>query len=161
MLYCLFFFASLSSFASDITLNKHVKQLQEIPFEYIGEPLTLAQAQTATQWQPMSNQILNLGMSETVAWLRVNLTNQEALELPIILSVDNPLLDKVSVYQYHNNEVVLFKEIGDALPLKNRQIKNESLLVKLILPAQSTSTLLLRIENEAGLRAPLSLWQSD
>lgn len=161
VLYCLFLFGSLYSFASDITLNKNVKQLKDIPFEYVAEPLTLAQAEIATQWLPINNQILNLGMSEKVVWLRVNLTNQESLELPIMLSIDNPLLDKVSVYQYHNNDIVLFKEIGDALPLQNRQIKNESLLVKLILPAKSTSTLLLRIENEAGLRAPLSLWQSD
>lgn len=161
VLFCLFFFTSLCSFASNITLNKDVKQLQNIPFEYIGKPLTLTQAEAATQWQPISNQILNLGMSETVAWIRVSVANQETLELPIMLSVDNPLLDKVSVYQYNNNEIVLFKEIGDALPLKNRQIKNESLLIKLTLPPQSTSTLLLRIENEAGLRAPLSIWQSD
>lgn len=153
--------SSSATFAASISLDKQLSRLQDIPFEYITAPLTPEQAKTATDWRTISNHNLNLGLANQVAWLRVKLTNSEQANLAILLSIDNPLLDKVSVYHYHHDETLLFKEIGDALPLKNRQIKNESLLVKLTLPRQSTSTLLLRVENQAGLRVPLSIWQSD
>ncbi len=155
------FFTASSVFATDIILDKQVSRLQFIPFEYIAQPLTPEQAKISNEWQTASSQNLNLGMRYKVAWLRVKLINKEQNELASLLSIDNPLLDKVSVYHYQQNKTLLFKEIGDALPLKNRQIKNESLLVKLVLPPHSSSTLLLRVENQAGLRVPLSLWQSD
>ncbi|MGS0536985.1 sensor domain-containing diguanylate cyclase [Pseudoalteromonas sp. SaAl2] len=154
-------FSSSATFAASISLDKQLTHLQDIPFEYTAEPLTIEQAKTTTNWRTTSKHNLNLGFSEQVAWIRVQLNNTEQTNLAILLSIDNPLLDKVSIYHYHRDETLLFKEIGDALPLKNRQIKNESLLVKLALPAQSTSTLLLRVENQAGLRVPLSIWQND
>ena len=44
-----------------------------------------------------------------------------------------------------------------------RVIKSESLLVKLTLPANSETTVYLKVNNDAGigLRVPLTLWQQD
>ncbi|MGR3980453.1 sensor domain-containing diguanylate cyclase [Pseudoalteromonas sp. 1181_04] len=158
-----FVFISFTANATQITLDKHFKHLVNIPFEYSLQPFTAEQAKLTSnqQWQQLSEQSLNLGLTNQAVWLRLQLVNAENSELPILLSIDNPLLDKVAVYHYFKQNRLLFKEIGDVLPLNNRQINTESLLVKLTLPPASQSTLLLRVESLDGVRVPLSLWQHD
>ncbi|NMM40640.1 sensor domain-containing diguanylate cyclase [Pseudoalteromonas arctica] len=158
-----FVFISFTANATQITLDKHFKHLVNIPFEYSQQPFTAEQAKQAPnkQWHQLSEQPLNLGLTNQAVWLRLQLINAENSELPILLSIDNPLLDQVAVYHYFKQNTLLFKEIGDTLPLNNRQIKTESLLVKLTLPPASQSTLLLRVESLDGVRVPLSLWQHD
>lgn len=154
---------SFTSHATHIVLDKHFKHLQDIPFQYSLQPLTPEQAKLGAkqQWQQPTEQALNLGLTSQAVWLRLQLVNTEDADLAVLLSIDNPLLDKVAVYHYFKQNTLLVKEIGDALPLKNRQIATESLLVKLTLPPSSNSTLLLRVESLDGVRVPLSLWQHD
>jgi diguanylate cyclase (GGDEF)-like protein len=158
-----FVLISFSANATQITLDKHFEHILNIPFEYSQQPLTIEQAKLAPtqQWQQLPEQSLNLGLTNQAVWLRLQLVNAEDSDLQILLSIDNPLLDKVAVYHYFKQNRLLFKEIGDALPLNNRQIKTESLLVKLTLPPKSNSTLLLHIKSLDGVRVPLSLWQYD
>jgi hypothetical protein len=131
-----FVLISFSANATQITLDKHFEHILNIPFEYSQQPLTIEQAKLAPtqQWQQLPEQSLNLGLTNQAVWLRLQLVNAEDSDLQILLSIDNPLLDKVAVYHYFKQNRLLFKEIGDALPLNNRQIKTESLLVKLTLP---------------------------
>jgi len=139
LLLCSLLLISFTSHATNIVLDSHFKRLQDIPFEYTQQPLTFDQAkQNANQqWQQLTEQALNLGLTSQAVWLRLQLVNTEDSELEVLLSIDNPLLDKVAIYHYVNQSTLLVKEIGDALPLKNRQIATESLLVKLTLPATS------------------------
>ena len=44
-------------------------------------------------------------------------------DVPLILSIDNPLLDEVSVFHLQGVHVLFNTKIGDAVPLANRQIK--------------------------------------
>ncbi|NNG42601.1 diguanylate cyclase [Pseudoalteromonas sp. NEC-BIFX-2020_002] len=154
---------SVASHAKGITLDKHFKHLQDISFAYTQQPLTPEQAKLlpAKSWQQLNQQSLNLGIANHAVWIKFIMTNAESYELPALLSIDNPLLDKVTVFHYHKGSTLLFKEIGDALPLDNRQIKNESLLVKLSLPPLSSSEVFLRVETKGGVRVPISVWQHD
>ena len=154
---------SFTSHAANIVLDKHFNHLKDIPVEYSQQSLTAEQARAAnrTIWQPVTELPLNLELANQVVWVRLQVSNTESAPLPLLLSVDNPLLDKATVYHYVANSLLLFEEIGDAISLKNRKIETEALLVKLTLPPTSNSTLLLRVENQNSVRVPLSLWQPD
>ena len=77
------------------------------------------------------------------------------------MSLNNPLLNDVQVYQLHNSQLISHTQIGDAYPLDKRAIKSESLLVKLISPANSETIIIMRVTNSSGLRVPLTLWQPE
>lgn len=155
------FFISFAAFTTSISLDKQATHLQDIPFDYLAKPLTLDQVKTTNEWRLNSNHNLSSGVTEQVAWLRVKLINKEPTALTILLSIDNPLLDRILIYHYQQHGTLLVKEIGDSPALENSHIKNEPLLVKLTLPAQSQSTVLLNVENKAGLRVPLSIWKNE
>ncbi|MBE0459399.1 MAG: diguanylate cyclase [Pseudoalteromonas prydzensis] len=163
LLLCSLLLITFTSHATNIALDNHFKHLQDIPFQYSLQSLTLEQAKQATgpQWQQLTDQALNLGLTNQAVWLRLQLVNTEDSELAVLLSIDNPLLDKVAVHHYVKQRTLLTKEIGDALPLNNRQIATESLLIKLTLPPSSNSTVLLHVASLDGVRVPLSLWQQD
>jgi len=151
-------FLSFSSIANTITVSEDFTYAKDIKLNYTIHPLSLSQAKQNNNWQQLKSSTLNLGFIDTPVWVKLNLTNQGDTR-SVILSIDNPLLDKVKVHHYQANKSLLIKEIGDALPLSNRQIKNESLLVRLTLPANSTSSVLLNVHSKAGIRVPISLWQ--
>ncbi|WP_404341897.1 diguanylate cyclase [Pseudoalteromonas mariniglutinosa] len=153
------FFSHYSS-AHSISVGKNFQYQQQLTIDYTLDTLSadMIVANTA-HWQTVTEQTINLGIELRPLWIRISLENTEQTELPLILSIDNPLLDSVSVYHYHQQQRLLFQEIGDSLPLSNRQIKNESLLVQLTLPKASQTEVYLKIASNGGLRVPLSLWQ--
>ena len=163
LLLCSLLFISFASHATHIALDKNFKQLQNIPLEYSQQPLTAEQAKATNKitWQQILEPPLNLGLTNQAIWIRLQVSNTENSPLPLLLSIDNPLLDQVTIYHYVAHSLLLFEEIGDAVPLENRLFESQSLLVKLTLPATSNSTLLLRVESHDGIRVPLSLWQPD
>ncbi|WP_199524483.1 diguanylate cyclase [Pseudoalteromonas sp. bablab_jr011] len=147
--------------ANPIAVSSHFKSQQIINVEYTLEPITQQQAFISKDidWQKNQADTLNLGLNLTPLWLKVSIKNTSLNDLTLILSIDNPLLDEVSVFHVQGRHILSKTKIGDALPLANRQIKNESLLVPLILPKASHTEVFLRVENEGGLRVPLSLWE--
>lgn len=153
-------FLTFSSIANTITVSEEFTYTKDIKFNYSLQPLSLSQAKQNdnSNWQQLKSSALNLGFTEAPVWIKLNLINHGNTR-SVILSIDNPLLDKVKVHHYQANKSLLIKEIGDALPLRNRQIKNESLLVRLTLAANSTSSVLLKVQSKAGVRVPISLWQ--
>ncbi|WP_369678328.1 7TM-DISM domain-containing protein, partial [Enterococcus faecium] len=87
MLLSFLIFSSSATFAASISLDKQLTHLQDIPFEYTAEPLTIEQAKTTTNWRTINKHNLNLGFSEQVAWIRVQLNNTEQTNLAILLSI--------------------------------------------------------------------------
>lgn len=147
--------------ANSITVGPHFKSLHSLNVEYTLDPVTKQQALTNhnVSWQTNHGKTLNLGMNLSPLWLKLPIENTSLHDLPLILSIDNPLLDEVSVFHLQGDHVKFSTRIGDALPLENRQIKNESLLVSLTIPKASHSVVYLRVKNNGGLRVPLSLWE--
>ncbi|MCP4588463.1 diguanylate cyclase [Pseudoalteromonas sp.] len=147
--------------ANPITVSPHFKSLHSLDVEYTLDPITKQQAFTsdAVPWQKNHGNTLNLGMNLSPLWLKMSIQNTSLHDLPLILSIDNPLLDEVDVFHLQASHVLFSTKIGDALPLENRQIKNESLLVSLTIPKASHSIVYLRVKNNGGLRVPLSLWK--
>ena len=106
---------------------------------------------------------LNLGLESRPVWIQFKIKNQLSQPLMPLLSLDNPLLNDVSLAHFMGDKLLTSTHIGDTLALSQRVIKSESLLVKLTLPANSETTVYLKVNNDSGigLRVPLTLWQQD
>lgn len=149
--------------ANPINVGIDFKSQQLLNVEYTLAPSTEQQILNNNQieWLDSDGTSLNLGMNLTPVWVKLAINNTSLTDIPVILSIDNPLLDEVNVLHTQGSKTIFFTKIGDALPLANRQIKSESLLVSLTLPKASHTTVYLQIKNDAGLRIPLSLWSPN
>lgn len=157
MLLCAFF-----TFA-DPVINDHFKHESINTVRYSFEPTSLLSATQSdfNQWHTIKNKPLNLGLEERPVWLMFSIKNTLKNDVTPLLSLDNPLLNEVQVFHLHNSTLLFETLIGDAFLLSQRSIKSESLLVKLTIPADSTTTVILKVTNSAGLRIPLTIWQQD
>ena len=158
MLLCTF-----CSFASPVII-KHDFNSQDINnLHYSFEPTSLLDAQQSShiQWQKNTGKPLNLGLEQRSVWMKFKIKNTLSYDTEQLLSLNNPLLNDVQVYQLHNSQLISHTQIGDGYPLNKRAIKSESLLVKLISPANSETIIIMRVTNSSGLRVPLTLWQPE
>lgn len=149
--------------AIEIKTSFNAEKITPIYYSYAPTSLKSARQSKLQDWHKLSNQPLNLGLESRPVWIRFQLKNHLKQSLSTILSLDNPLLNDVHIYHFMNDKKLTSTHLGDALTLSKRAIKSESLLVKLMLPANSETTIFLNVNNNAGigLRIPLTLWQQD
>ncbi|KAF7767686.1 hypothetical protein PCIT_a3755 [Pseudoalteromonas citrea] len=143
-----------------LELQEDFKKQSEPPFEYVVNNSQNVEELLASDpnWQESTRGVLNLGPITDYVWLKVSLNNPSKIELPLLLSIDNNLLDKISAYIQLHNRSLLTLDLGDALPLMQRPIKHEAQLVPIDLPAQSKGVIYLQIQHHGALNIPLSLW---
>ncbi|QPB84932.1 diguanylate cyclase [Pseudoalteromonas rubra] len=155
----LLLFLCLSGAAQALEVSAEFKQHQALSYQYAFSQADTIQTLLASDphWQPGQRQPLK-PPANTQAWIRVSLHNPGPIEVPLLLSIDNNLLDKITAYIRHDDASFLTLALGDALPLMQRPIKHEAQLIPLELPAQSHSQVYLQLSHHGTLNIPLSLW---
>ncbi|MBQ4834483.1 diguanylate cyclase [Pseudoalteromonas sp. MMG010] len=157
------FALSYASFASSITVNEHFKHQEITSLMYSLKPGSVEQALMLSdnQWQTLNDHSLNLGFLQQPVWIKFTINNTQPTHFNTLLSLDNPLIKLAKVFQFQGETLISSTTLGDSLPISARQIKSESFVIKLALAAHSQNTIIAKIENEAGVRVPLHLWQQD
>lgn len=164
LVFIMVFYASCFP-ASAIEINSEFnsKKIEDIHYSFAPTSLEDARQSNLQEWLLLNNKPLNLGLESRPVWIQFKIKNQLSQPLMPLLSLDNPLLNDVSLAHFMDDKLLTSTHIGDTLALSQRVIKSESLLVKLTLPANSETTVYLKVNNDSGigLRVPLTLWQQD
>ena len=164
LVFIMVFYASCFP-ASAIEINSEFnsKKIEDIHYSFAPTSLEDARQSNLQEWLLLNNKPLNLGLESRPVWIQFKIKNQLSQPLMPLLSLDNPLLNDVSLAHFMGDKLLTSTHIGDTLALSQRVIKSESLLVKLTLPANSETTVYLKVNNDSGigLRVPLTLWQQD
>ncbi|MCF2859704.1 diguanylate cyclase [Pseudoalteromonas sp. SMS1] len=113
---------------------------------------------SAPKWQQHDAGALNLGEVDDQVWLKVILKNDSLIEIPLLLSINNNLLDSITAYILQANHSILTLDLGDSRPLVQRPIKHEAQLVPLEIPGKNQIVVYLNVRHHGALNIPLSLW---
>ncbi|MBQ4800585.1 diguanylate cyclase [Pseudoalteromonas sp. MMG006] len=153
---------SFCSFANPV-VTKNFKSVKVDTLSYSFSPTSAQDAyiNNKSNWRAITNEPLNLGFEQRPVWLAFTIKNTLTVNTSSLLSLDNPLLNEVQIYHFYNSKLLSHTQLGDAFALSQRTLKSESLLAKLTLPANSVSTIIIKVSNSAGLRVPITLWQQD
>lgn len=164
LVFIMVFYASCFP-ASAIEINSEFnsKKIEDIHYSFAPTSLEDARQSNLQEWLLLNNKPLNLGLESRPVWIQFKIKNQLSQLIMPLLSLDNPLLNDVYLAHFMGDKLLTSTHIGDTLALSQRVIKSESLLVKLTLPANSETTVYLKVNNDSGigLRVPLTLWQQD
>ncbi|HEY4542503.1 MAG TPA: 7TM diverse intracellular signaling domain-containing protein, partial [Noviherbaspirillum sp.] len=100
---------------------------------------------------------LNYGLGSSAWWLRVTIRNSSRHNLERRLEVAYPHLHYVDLYVPHGED---FTRIGTGLmrPFAERPSEHRNFVFPLTFPAQSTTTLYLRVRTDAATDIPVRLW---
>ncbi|XQF92764.1 diguanylate cyclase [Pseudoalteromonas espejiana] len=153
---------SFCSVASPV-ITQNFKSVKIDTLHYSFSPTSAKNAYQSNinDWQKIADKPLNLGFEQRPVWLLFRVKNTLKNSVTPLLSLDNPLLNEAQVFHFYNSRLLSHTQTGDKFKLSERTIKSESLLAKLTLPPNSISTVIIRVNNTAGLRIPLTLWEQN
>jgi serine phosphatase RsbU (regulator of sigma subunit) len=101
-----------------------------------------------SKFQNLPNLYPNFGFVMHDVWFRFVLTNQTSDKIQTMLSVSNPNMDEIDLYQ--KSTTAKWKNIaqlGDNRPYENKKIANRNFILPIYLLPRATDTFLLRTNN--------------
>lgn len=152
------FFSSANTTATPLSIEPSFSSSRSLNLYYTTEVNSLQQASNFTHWQQIKNNTLNLGTAVEYGWIKLSVTHPELTEQKLFLRLENPLLDKVTLYKVYNGKLISTRTIGDEVAIENRQYVDESLLFDLTLAHQGKYDFYLEVNTLSGFHVPVSLW---
>ncbi len=143
---------------ADVSLDSQFTQLQGIDFEYTFDDVSDIRLLDKATWQRHEGGLLNLGLVSKPLWLKVNIANHGMTAQDLLLSVNNNLLDKITVYIQQQNSALQTLALGDKIPLFKRPIRHESQLIPLHLDPNVDKNIYIQLDHDGPLTFSLSLW---
>lgn len=105
----------------------------------------------------------NLGYSDSVIWVRVDIENR--LEKPAgwMLEIPFPTLDNVEVFivDTDTNEIIYNKSAGDLRPFDDRPYPHRYFVFPVTLPPMKKLIYVLRVDSRGSLTISSTLWPPD
>lgn len=117
------------------------------------------------RFKQVKSMIPNYGFTKSVYWVRFNLYNDSLNEFPKLLEIAFPLLDKVQLYTFSNqnsrNSLLQHEISGRDFSFKQRTIEHRNFVFPFTMHPEEKLTFLLRIETDDGMIFPLSIWKPE
>ncbi|MDX1756366.1 MAG: EAL domain-containing protein [Marinobacter sp.] len=120
-----------------------------------GTQLTLDQARTRTDWQPLEERTPNFGYQTEEYWFRMT---PPATPDSQLLDISYPQLDYVTFYLVENDQLRHTEVIGDHIPFAQRPLQHPTFLIPYELSADSDAEIFLRVQTNGALQVPLRIW---
>jgi diguanylate cyclase (GGDEF)-like protein len=148
---------SLDAAFTRAALAPHLQVLQD-PSQRLSLQDVLSPAQ-AKQWRPAAaaGQQLNFGYSRSAYWLRGELANQTGQSGQWLLGLRYPLLDYVDVAVRHADGRIEQYASGDRRAFRSRGLDDRLFYFPVTLAAGEQATVLVRIQGQGSLQAPIEL----
>jgi signal transduction histidine kinase len=132
-----------------VLLLKYAQILEDTDSE-----LTWQQAQASDAWVSVESPDLNLGMSSSAFWFRVQVKYIEAQTR--LFQIRYPLLDYVDFYLLQDNVLIKHIETGDSRPFNSRDLKDKNFVTSHYQDTTQELTLLIRAKTQGSMILPLS-----
>ncbi|MGM0435387.1 MAG: sensor domain-containing diguanylate cyclase, partial [Pseudomonadota bacterium] len=142
---------------AELDLSRHMRWVADPESEL--SPQSLLQAPQEPDWQSTDGRTLNLGLESAPIWMGVWLESNS--EVDRYLQLAYPPLDDVRIHlvRASDGETVTDVHTGDTLPFPTRPIAHHDFVTRLTLAPDTRYLLLIRIQTEGALQAPVRLWE--
>ena len=120
--------------------------------------LRLADVLSSERWVRNQDTPINYGIQQSTWWFRATLVSSLTDNKKIMVDVDSVFLDELTLTLVDaQNQPLVSYHTGDKLAFDTRPLPTRSFVFPLSLPAESTTTLILKVRHSGGLTLPLTL----
>ena len=102
---------------------------------------------------------LDFGYTNSRIWLRFKLANYNPSKRELVILVDNPLLDKVSLFASRKNGEYKVLNTGDKVNILDKKFKIRQILFDLPLELNESKYIYLSAESEGTLKIPTYIYE--
>lgn len=149
-------------FGSDsrqLDLAPHVQVLEDPAHRFTVE--SVAAGDAAQDFAPAPPNGRLAGLSRSAFWLRFQLATAPALQGPLVLAIDYPLLDQVELFEEQPSGGFSRRENGDGVPFAVRELAHASPAFLIQPPGEIPRRFYLRVRSSGSLQVPLRLMRYD
>lgn len=126
-------------------------------------------ADYGSQYRPYHAEVLSLGITKSVYWVRFKLLSGGGMENKDekYLQLSNSNLDKIDIYlpqnkgEFSEDSGYRIKQVGVSRPKENRDVMDNTWVFKLSSPVDEQKFIYLRLESTSALRLPIVCWSAD
>jgi len=108
-------------------------------------------------WQITGQEVPGYGIDGRPRWFRISLRNDATSELPLMLEVANPHLDRLDIFQLHAGKVIRLWSTGLGRGIDSKPYPSRSYTVPLTLKSDERVEFYFRVESRSFLQFPLKL----
>ena len=120
---------------------------------------TLEQMQTRPDWQPVTDEVPNMGLAAPVHWFRLEIQVVDPSQ-PWLVEVGYNQLDRVDLFLLGENGQLLDRfTVGMLSPVPDARAPHLGLVAPLRVQQPGLVSLYARVESSRALQFPLLLWQ--
>lgn len=109
-------------------------------------------------FQPVSVLGNNFGFSKAAYWVRFTIHTDASAPTPLLLEIQHPLLDNISLFIPEGNNRFAIKSSGEDYPFSQRDVAYRNYVFNLPINAAQENTYYLRLQTEGSMQLPLFLW---
>jgi two-component system, sensor histidine kinase and response regulator len=115
----------------------------------------------AGRFIPSQSHPLNLGLTDSIYWLRFQVDDRAEQPTQWLLEVEFPSLHALTFYRPASDGVgFVALETGYTLPFSSREVPDHTFLFKLLQPPDTNQTYYLRVQN-SQMTLPLFIWSME
>jgi signal transduction histidine kinase len=111
-------------------------------------------------FQPSTQDILNLGLSESTFWVKFTITNLSGSDY-LLLELAQPMLDYAALYTVGSDGQINMTEESKLRPFSARKYNHQNYIFDLNVPAQQTRTFLLKVWGREQITLPLNVGETQ
>ncbi len=155
--------ATPSAFAFDVQSDERSQEVAG-GYEFVSEgkdSLSVEQVRDpalADQWQSLEG-MPNFGYRSDAIWYRLPLEVSGSEPFTRFFEITYPLLDRVELYHFANDELIAQAKTGDSLVFSERPIDVRTFVFPLNLDPGTDHTLYLRVQTSGSHQIPAQFWE--
>ncbi len=145
--------------SSLIELENHLYVLEDPNKTWTFKDIQSASLRSSFVVNPSSN--INHGFSRSAYWYYTPLTNRTGTANTWYLELDDPLINRVTVYTRSTDGKLTKMQAGSLIPASEKPIKARSQVFPIHLDRNETTDLYIHAVSDLPLFLPMSLWQLE
>lgn len=107
------------------------------------------------EFNSSKQKIPNLGVSPSTFWIKLKVKNN--IGSKILLEIDHPILDEVSLYYFSSQGELVSRIISEYKPFDLRKYKSPSYIFEVEILKNATATIFIKIQSNEQIIVPISL----
>jgi methyl-accepting chemotaxis protein len=110
------------------------------------------------EWKKSSKTALGFGFTSSVYWIRFDLANSGAKDVPALIQQEYPLIDKMEMWVFRDGKRAGYYMAGRRFPFKERPYIHRTFVFPVTAGADSVSSFYIRYQSESSMSIVLNAW---
>ena len=147
---------SISDQISAERIGKYLDYYEDINYESSAKEIF--EGKRDSKFKNSSEQILNLGFTESQLWLRFSIQNNSINENNFLVEYEFAGIDDLEFYSQEVDNSITSYLTGDHLPFSSRVIPHKNFIFPIKITPGETRTFLIRLKSQTTIMAPINIW---